>query len=158
MRQYFYKDGPATLGPFTVEELRKRELSRETLVWCEGMRDWVRAENIPELTDLFEQIPPGQTSYSASRPPHAQRPDSYLLWSILATIFCFFPVGIAGIVNSCLVESRFNAGDVEGAYRASANAKKFTWWAVGIGLFLYAICIFLCIVAMAIVPFGWLFC
>jgi hypothetical protein len=36
------------------------------------------------------------------------------------------PFGIAGIVNAAKVESKFNAGDIDGANKASADAKKWT--------------------------------
>ena len=36
------------------------------------------------------------------------------------------PFGIAGIVNAAKVESKFYAGDIEGANRSSAAAKKWT--------------------------------
>lgn len=61
-------------------------------------------------------------------------PKSWLVESILATLFCCLPFGIAGIVNAAKVESRFSAGDVEGAKRASSEAKKWTIVAAILGL------------------------
>lgn len=61
-------------------------------------------------------------------------PKSWLVESILVTLFCCLPFGIAGIVNAAKVESRFNAGDVEGANRASSEAKKWTIVALIIGV------------------------
>lgn len=62
------------------------------------------------------------------------RPKSWLVESILATLFCCLPFGIAGIVNAAKVESRFNAGDYAGAESASQAAKKYTMIAFIIGL------------------------
>jgi len=56
-------------------------------------------------------------------------PKTWLLESILVTLFCCLPFGIAGIVNASKVESRFFSGDVEGANRASREAKK--WITIG---------------------------
>jgi hypothetical protein len=56
-------------------------------------------------------------------------PKTYLAESILVTIFCCLPFGIAGIVNAAKVESRFNTGDFEGANRSSSEARK--WMLVG---------------------------
>ncbi|CAN5152903.1 hypothetical protein BH09BAC3_BH09BAC3_16690 [soil metagenome] len=53
-------------------------------------------------------------------------PKTWLVESILATIFCCIPVGIVGIVNATKVESRFYAGDIAGANQASADAAKWT--------------------------------
>jgi hypothetical protein len=61
----------------------------------------------------------------------ARPPKTWLIESILVTIFCCLPLGIVGIVNATKVESRFYAGDIAGANEASADAGKWT----KIGLF-----------------------
>jgi len=53
-------------------------------------------------------------------------PKSWLVESILASIFCCTPFGIVGIFNATKVESRFYAGDIAGANHASAEAAKWT--------------------------------
>ena len=55
---------------------------------------------------------------------NSRPPKTWLVESILATLFCCLPFGIAGIVNAAKVESRFFAGDTEGALRASQEAGK----------------------------------
>ncbi|MEQ9424988.1 MAG: CD225/dispanin family protein [Cyclobacteriaceae bacterium] len=54
------------------------------------------------------------------------RPKNWLVESILVTIFCCLPFGIAGIVNAASVNSRYDSGDKEGAQRASEAAGKWT--------------------------------
>jgi hypothetical protein len=71
-------------------------------------------------------------------------PKTWLVESILVTIFCCLPFGIAGIVNASKIESRFYAGDIEGANRASADAKKWTtygfWFGIVVGvLYFFAV-------------------
>ena len=61
-------------------------------------------------------------------------PKTWMVESILATIFCCLPLGIAGIVNASKVTTLFADGKVEAAQAASANAKKWTLWAFFIGL------------------------
>ena len=56
------------------------------------------------------------------------QPKNYLVESILVTIFCCMPFGIAGIVFASQVNSKFSAGDYEGAIRASKDAKKWMNW------------------------------
>jgi hypothetical protein len=72
-------------------------------------------------------------------------PKTWLVESILVTLFCCLPFGIAGIINASKVESRFYAGDIEGAQRASREAAKWTkigFW-VSIAVFiLYFVLIF----------------
>lgn len=67
--------------------------------------------------------------YYLSKPP-----KTWLVESILATIFCCLPFGIAGIVNAAKVESLYRAGDTEGALRASRQAKQWTLIGFFIGL------------------------
>jgi len=61
-------------------------------------------------------------------------PKTWLLESILVTLFCCLPFGIAGIVNASKVESRFYSGDTEGAARAAADAARWTKIGFWIGL------------------------
>ncbi|MDR0558171.1 MAG: DUF4339 domain-containing protein [Treponema sp.] len=49
-------------GPLSIENLKqqieKRQLARNSLVWKEGMQQWVAAEILPELASVFPVIPP----------------------------------------------------------------------------------------------------
>ena len=62
------------------------------------------------------------------------QPKTWLVESILVTLFCCLPFGIAAIVNAANVSSKFSAGDIEGANRASEQAGKWTKWAFGVGI------------------------
>ena len=54
-------DGKQT-GPFDMETLKQmvtnNQLTKETLVWREGMDKWSAASKISELNDIFGSIPP----------------------------------------------------------------------------------------------------
>ena len=52
-------------------------------------------------------------------------PKTYLLESILVTLFCCLPFGIVGIINAANVSSNFAAGRYQEAETASMNAKKY---------------------------------
>ena len=67
--------------------------------------------------------------------PLVTQPKNWLVESILVTIFCCLPFGIAGIVFASQVNSKFAAGDYNGALQASKDAGKWTkigFW-IGIG-------------------------
>ncbi|WP_113702739.1 CD225/dispanin family protein [Nonomuraea lactucae] len=53
-------------------------------------------------------------------------PDNHLVPAILTTLFCCLPFGIVSIVKSSQVNSKWAAGDYQGAVLASEEAK--TWW------------------------------
>ncbi|MGK7896810.1 MAG: DUF4339 domain-containing protein [Xenococcus sp. (in: cyanobacteria)] len=72
---YYTTDGTTQLGPVSEEELknliRNGQLNRTSLVWQNGMEQWVYASTIP---DLFSDVPPPLTSpqappISVSLPP-----------------------------------------------------------------------------------------
>lgn len=53
-------------------------------------------------------------------------PKNWLVESILVTVLCCLPFGIAGIMSATKVESLYYMGDYEGAEQASKDAKKWT--------------------------------
>jgi len=61
----------------------------------------------------------------APPPPLGPKPDNYLVWSILTTLFCCLPFGIASIVQAAKVDGLWSSGDQAGAQKASADAKKW---------------------------------
>jgi len=76
-------------------------------------------------------------------PPGATVPN-YLVFAILATVFCCLPTGIPAIVYAAQVNGKLQAGDLAGAQLASKNAKMWCLISLGLGLavmVLYAILI-----------------
>jgi len=59
---------------------------------------------------------------------------NYLVFAILATVFCCLPAGIPGIVYAAQVNGKLQAGDYLGAKAASDNAKMWSWVSFGLGL------------------------
>lgn len=170
MKKYYYSDGKNSLGPFSFDELREKRINGDTKVWFQGLGDWKPAFQIPELADIISISPPpisnntptsqpNSGSYNSSTQntstqntgsyntgsynnPKGTPPKTWLLESILVTLFCCMPFGIAGIVNATKVESRFYAGDTDGANRSSAEAKKWITISFWIGLTIAIISIF----------------
>ena len=66
--------------------------------------------------------------------PPLTPPKNWLVESILVTIFCCLPFGIAGIVFASQVNSKFAAGDYNGALQASKEAGKWTKIGFWIGI------------------------
>jgi hypothetical protein len=89
--------------------------------------------------------PPG--GYGAPPDP----PDNHLVAAILTTLFCCLPFGIVAIVKSSQVNSKWAAGDYQGAMMASDEAK--TWWkrALIIGLIVNILIVILYVVLFVVV-------
>jgi len=71
--------------------------------------------------------------------PSGTKPDNFLAWAILVTVFFFIPLplGIISIVYASKVNSRWNAKDYAGAMEAAQSARTWFWVAFGVGLFFW---------------------
>ncbi|MGO8489894.1 RDD family protein [Rhizobium ruizarguesonis] len=62
MKNWYYAVGQEHRGPISEEELRdlikQGQLTKETLLWQEGMSTWQRASELPELSAAFIAPPP----------------------------------------------------------------------------------------------------
>jgi len=67
-------------------------------------------------------------------PPPGTTVPNYLVFAILATVFCCLPAGIPAIVYAAQVNGKFQAGDWAGAQLASKNAKMWCLISLGLGL------------------------
>ncbi len=63
-----------------------------------------------------------------------QNAPNYLVQSILVTIFCCLPTGIAAIIFSSQVNTKLAIGDYGGAMESSKKAKLWCWISFGAGL------------------------
>ena len=63
-------------GPMTFEELKEIGITPSTLVWKEGLENWVPAKDVEELAPLFEEIPlPTLSDPTPSVPRPEQEPE-----------------------------------------------------------------------------------
>ncbi len=58
MKTFFLFIDDEQQGPFNLEELKTKKITRTTKVWFEGLEDWKNADEIEELKSLFISIPP----------------------------------------------------------------------------------------------------
>lgn len=75
-------------------------------------------------------------------------PD-YLVHSILVTLFCCLPLGIAAIVFAAQVNGKVQMGDVAGALESSRKARILVGWSFGLGL--VATLLYLLLVAASVI-------
>jgi len=77
-----------------------------------------------------------------------KKPKNWLVESILTTIFCCLPFGVAGIIFASRVDAAYKQGDLVGAEEASKQAGKWTKIAFFLGI---AVCV---LMFLAIIGFG----
>lgn len=58
MKTFFLFIDDEQQGPFNLEELKTKKITRTTKVWFEGLEDWKNADEIEELKSLFVSVPP----------------------------------------------------------------------------------------------------
>ena len=51
---YYYGKDEEKIGPLSLDELKKVDIKDDTLVWHEGLKDWVKASELKELKVLFK--------------------------------------------------------------------------------------------------------
>ena len=112
-----------------------------------GSLDKQEADEIVDVQPL-EEIPkdnsynrefPNQFHYQGEyrhqeRHKEEPMPSTWLVWSVLSTIFCCFIPGIIAIIFSSQVSSKYYAGDIEGAKRASRTAEIWIIVSVVLGI------------------------
>jgi len=143
--EYYYTDGTTNYGPFTIEQLKEKNITASTKVWYSGLSGWTPAGQLPELSGILVSgpppaaaTPPPYHSYSNTGFTQNKPPKTWLVESILVTLFCCLPFGIAGIIYASRVESKFYASDLQGSIQASNDAGKWTkigfWIGIGFGV------------------------
>ncbi|MCD7973075.1 MAG: CD225/dispanin family protein [Candidatus Azobacteroides sp.] len=158
--EYYYLDASnRQQGPVNKDVLIQCGITKTTLVWKQGMREWQPAAKFPELTHLLPEgiagapIPPVNptpppyipttSSYQKTGNSMVSKPDNYLVWAILATVICCLPAGIVAIVYSSKVDNMWNMGDYEGARQAAQSAKNWSFASLGLGAAFYISIFFL---------------
>lgn len=77
MQKYFYHKEGQQYGPYSKEELLFFKISRDTMVWCEGLPDWTKAQDVKGLEDLFKNQPPPFKETEKSTPPPVNETRDY---------------------------------------------------------------------------------
>jgi len=113
MTQYYLRIDDQSLGPFTMQQLKVRDLRGDTYVWREGLADWVRADQLSELRSLvqpaipsFRDDPSPYASPSEPTTPYGPFPGSGRLPHSgvgIASLICGVLAAIAEAVTFIVV-------------------------------------------------------
>lgn len=136
MVKYYYTDGKERYGPYSIEELKDKPISAQTLVWKEGLPDWVPANTLSDLNVLFPELSEELSVPAQSQSVHnlSVAPKNWLLESVLVTIFCCLPIGIVGIILALLVDTLWKEGHKEAAQRLSLEAGRWVRYGIIFGV------------------------
>jgi len=73
--EYYYLKNRFRYGPVKFEDLKSKDIKKDTLVWYEGLKDWTKAGEIKELKELFKVIPPPIPPPPIPPPPPAPKKE-----------------------------------------------------------------------------------
>ncbi len=104
MKKYFYTDGTEKFGPFSIEELKEKEITRETNIWSHELVNWKKAGTIPELQDLFTLMPPPIQNTNFRRESKNNTIDIFVFLSIVY----WFTVNLTNFVIQKLVDDWYD--------------------------------------------------
>lgn len=137
-------------GPYEVAQLKMMNISPDTFVWCEGMSEWKKASDVEEIRSVMiasspstpppfpgaSAVPPQQPPVATPQPAMQQGvpPKTWLVESILVTLFCCLPFGIVGIIKASETNSAISRGDYSAAANSSKDAGKWTKIGFWVGL------------------------
>ncbi|MFI3268016.1 MAG: CD225/dispanin family protein [Rikenellaceae bacterium] len=149
-------------GPVALNLIKKNGINHDTMVWFYGLPFWVKAKTIPEFVKHLREIgiesKEDLPALNKTNDRHkesilkniyandsekeqiaaATQPKSWMLRSILVTIFCFFPFGIMGIINSARISTLWQSERYAESLEASEQAKWWTKWGFLIALLFWA--------------------
>ncbi|MFC2101912.1 DUF4339 domain-containing protein [Bacteroidota bacterium] len=75
MQEFFYLENDQQIGPISKDELKKRRIKGTTLVWAEGMPEWLPASKVPELKGIIAPPTPPPPPKKPTPPPPPKRPS-----------------------------------------------------------------------------------
>jgi hypothetical protein len=53
--QFYYVKNNKPVGPFTLDELLEKDISKKTYIWTKGMTNWEKIESIPVILERINK-------------------------------------------------------------------------------------------------------
>ena len=113
----------------TVGEVEDKENQSAESEWAQALKIQFTPPKIPVTPPHIPETEPKEYMNKPAETPERietkmePMPSTWLIWSILVAVFCCFIPGIVAVIFSSQVSSKYYAGDIEGARRASRAAE-----------------------------------
>ena len=109
MKSYFIRQDNKPKGPYSIDQLKEMKLNPTVLVWVEGLKQWIKALEIPELQQ--ELFPPAtqffaQTSPTGKTGIKARGKKGFAILNNLKTILAIIALIIATLLLIELKKSK----------------------------------------------------
>jgi hypothetical protein len=84
MEYYLRSDNGQRIGPLKESDLPKYHISKSTLIWREGFKDWITISELPESKRILSKLPPPiESSWGCG--------TELLIWILAIPIAFFIP-------------------------------------------------------------------
>lgn len=112
MKKYFILKGKKKLGPLNYEELKAHTITKDTLVWKEGMGNWLPASELTELNDITIGKPPEiPNEFRKQFKSQTRYYIKYIISCLLIAIFVGLILGFASFITNGGFEARKELND-----------------------------------------------
>ena len=140
-KYWLHRDGQR-YGPYEKSTLQKylatKNASRKDRIQGDDSRKWTTVGQLlgdASVGGTENQGPPTrETSIDPQKRFRPPKPESPMVWAVLATLCCCLPFGVVAIVFAAQIDSKYAAGDYNGAIESADKAKTWCWIAFGVGL------------------------
>ncbi len=168
---YFVIDGQQ-YGPTQLDQVAALDITPSTLTWHEGLENWIKASDIPEIADILTQKrnmstadmhdtqiqvekPASQPTNDSIQPVDTDNecPKPRLGLAIFSAIM--FPIGIAAIVKTSLIKTRWAQGRRDDARWLAKSAHKYAIASIISGIVMIAFIIFYYVMLISILIYGY---
>jgi hypothetical protein len=96
MKKYYLHNGTENIGPFDLDELKAKAITKNTQVWCEGMEDWKNAGEVEEIKSILSVVPPPITKKKEIKPePAVSNKKTHWFWRMTRVLAILIIVFIA---------------------------------------------------------------
>ena len=115
IRYYFIFEENTKKGPYTIEEIKEKRLTEDTLVWHKELSDWKQAKEIDEIEPFLVVLPP-KLSFEidekskkqiVSRRIKALREVSFFLFFFIGGVLNLFIAAIATSKSNTFIDNAF---------------------------------------------------
>ena len=117
-------------GPVEIDEIRdwiaEGRADADTLVCEVDGNQWIKLRDLPDVEGALPKL--------ATARPTGTLHINYLVPAILCTIFCWLPLGSAGVLFAVQANAKVQQGDIDGAAVAASSAKLMCLLSFVLGL------------------------
>ena len=97
MNKYYIREHDESIGPLTTEQIKTKNITKETWIWREGLEDWVQVKDLKELELFFKTV---------RKPLAPRKPEVPISKNWLFRTYTFIGlVGVFGLIVTLVVDN-----------------------------------------------------